>query len=329
MTDDKRPDVRRVSRKDQKREIKQTGPLIPDDQSTPYDALGFQDDSSPLSLDDLEALVKASGLEAPPAVDTSPGSTLQTAGDILPVSDAQPPRAPVVSAQDRYPPIPQPFPAEKGARRKPMTQPRRRRHKGNWRHDALAGFFLAATAGLIVYFVTIWNDPFSSLNPLAPPTPFVVVSETPDATALAVYYATQTVEAGPILASTPNPVLPFRLVDSGVIYIANANDSGCNWASIAGTVTGMAGEAVNGYGVRVVDAEAPERLDVKVFSGSALAFGDGGFELVLGGTPQAGQFTIQLFSPVGAPVSDAYTVITHDTCDENVAVVSFVQAREF
>lgn len=315
MTDEHNRDIRRVSRKDQKKEIKGTGSLFPQDDDTLYDSLSdaFTDEGGELlSLDELEALVQASGVEVAEA-----GSDEDAPKAVIPSEPLKQRTADIIHA-DRYPQIPQPFIQDQAAARRqtPAYMPRRRR-KGSWRHDVVAGFFLMATAALIVYFFTIWNDPFSPLNPLAPPTPFIIVSETPDPNAQAAFPA------------TPNSVLPFALDDSGVIYIPNGNSSGCDWASIAGTVTGMQGEPVNGYGVEIKDAEDETRLDAKVFSGSAVTFGDGGFELVLSGTPQAGTYTVQLFSPAGAPVSETYTVTTRDSCDENVAIVTFVQTRAF
>ncbi len=59
----------------------------------------------------------------------------------------------------------------------------------------------------------------------------------------------------------------------------------CNWASIAGIVTRIKGEALNDYGVQINDAENPNGIQDRVYSGGALTFGDGGFELVLGGAP--------------------------------------------
>jgi len=112
-----------------------------------------------------------------------------------------------------------------------------------------------------------------------------------------------------------------------VLYAPNNNGTGCNWASIAGSVTDTDGLPLNNYGVQI--RHVADNLDVKVFSGSALTFGPGGFELAIGGTPQAGEFVVQLFSPAGAPVSEEYTVMTRDTCEENVAVLRFVQVQAF
>ena len=100
---------------------------------------------------------------------------------------------------------------------------------------------------------------------------------------------------------------------------------GCNWASI----TGINGEALNGYGVQINDAENPNVIQDRVYSGGALTFGDGGFELVLGGAPVEGRYRVQLFSPASVPLSDVFFAITSNRCDQNVVVITFEQVREF
>jgi len=109
-----------------------------------------------------------------------------------------------------------------------------------------------------------------------------------------------------------------------VIYIANGSErGGCNWSSIAGSVTGLQGETLNGYGVHVTG----DGVDSTVFSGTAAAYGPGGYELPLNGAPKQAQYTVQLVNPASEPVSEAYPVATHDQCDQNIAVVSFIQKQ--
>src|SRR5690606_8231075 len=99
------------------------------------------------------------------------------------------------------------------------------------------------------------------------------------------------------------------------------NAFACNWWSIAGTVRDTNGAAINGYRVRVTG----DAVNEAVFSGASQAFGDGGFELALVGTPQEATFTVQLFSPQDAPLSAAIEVQARADCDANVAIVNFVQ----
>ncbi|MCL4254286.1 MAG: hypothetical protein KJ043_10960, partial [Anaerolineae bacterium] len=226
---------------------------------------------------------------------------------------------------------------------------------GKWYHDIIAVIFMVATIGLMVVFATIWRDPWSSLNPLPPATTFVEVTWTPDTTALAVYFADQTATAqaenAPLVTNntpsaptiitspqnatpivipaldTPTGTISFTISEAGVLYTPNANGRGCNWSSIGGTVTDQAGQPLNGYAIQIVDIEEPTRLNVVVTSGSSLNFGVGGFELALGSTPRIRSYRIQLFDSANNAVSEPFQIFTREECDQNVAVVNFIQVR--
>ncbi len=133
------------------------------------------------------------------------------------------------------------------------------------------------------------------------------------------------------LVITPPPAIdpaavtraPFQFTVYGerAAYIRNANDQGCRWASIAGTVIGLNGEALIGMAVRVVG----EGIDEIRFTGTAPAYGAGGYEVFLNSAPLEAQYVVQLLNQTGVPVSEAFTVVTSPECEENVAVVTFVQ----
>ncbi|MCU0515189.1 MAG: hypothetical protein MUE40_21760, partial [Anaerolineae bacterium] len=167
-----------------------------------------------------------------------------------------------------------------------------------------------------VMYSIIWQEPQSYLNPFPPEVRYVFVTATP---AAAVAQPTPTFPA----AATPLPLFPFILRDGAALYIANSNGQGCAWSSIAGSITDAAGSALNGYRVRVTAAS----FDETVFSGAALTFGPGGYELPLGSAPQPGDYVVQLFSPQGAPLSDAVAVSTRADCAANVVLVNFVESR--
>ncbi|GAB4512421.1 MAG: hypothetical protein OHK0046_11900 [Anaerolineae bacterium] len=308
MTDDqhnpgRRDEVRRISRKDRKDQIKGRGPLFPPDNPAPpkpqpEETFAFPSQQADLDLDSIVQEVAATLPPLPPEPDkiyTPPA--------------------------ERYPPTSEQIPTlpleEKQAASRPevIIPPSRARL-----YNLITFFFTVATLGLLAYIILLWNDPFSALNPLPPATPFVYVTAT---------FGAPASEAQTVVSTALPPAAngqPF--VASGVLYAPNANASGCNWSSIAGTVTGLQGQPLNGYRVQIVDLDDPTRLDVRVFSGSALTFGEGGFELPLGGAPQQGRYSVQLFTAAGAPLSDNYELITQSTCEENVAIVNFVQVAE-
>jgi hypothetical protein len=247
----------------------------------------------------------------------------------------------------------------------PDEQPRRRRHSAarpperrrfGWR-DAIALLFLLAGCGLAGYFALIWVDPYSSLNPLAPPLlPPLVVSETPlpPPTATETPRPTarptatftpipidQLVSGAPVelsegtpdltatlLAGTPSatpPPPPFTLLRGRALYIANATSEGCNYSGIAGSVVDLNGQPLNGYTVWLTG----EDLDTRLISGSSNLYGAGGFLVQVGTVAQERPYAAQLLAPDGVtPLSEPFTFLTRALCENNVVLIRFVQTRE-
>lgn len=114
---------------------------------------------------------------------------------------------------------------------------------------------------------------------------------------------------------------PFTIYGDSVSYIPNPNGQGCRWASIAGSVTNLQGEPLAGLAVQITG----EGLDEIHFTGTALTYGPGGFEIFLNGAPLRGEYVLQLLSQTGAPISGEFPVTTSPLCEENVAIVNFVQ----
>jgi len=113
---------------------------------------------------------------------------------------------------------------------------------------------------------------------------------------------------------------PFALLSGGLIYIANPEGrGGCNWSSIAGSVSDVNGEGINGYTVRIVG----ENVDSTLISGSNRGFGGGGYELPLSETARDATYTVTLYDPNGVQVSAPVTAITRADC-ANITAVRFV-----
>lgn len=230
----------------------------------------------------------------------------------------------ITPPEERFPPL------NLGQRAAPQPQPAAEPSSPDNRRKNLAAIMgLIGVVVVGIWYAVIWVNPQSVLNPLPPVTPFMVVTATPGSAPAAAQ-----IEATPIPVNTPqlsqpepqpDAPFPFVLAETGVIYIANENGMGCDWMSIAGSVTGLDGVPLDGYGIRITGDDLNER----VFSGSTQTFGAGGFELPLGGAPQAGTFDVQLFTAQGAPLSDVYTVETRADCASNVAIVNFLQIRDF
>jgi hypothetical protein len=229
---------------------------------------------------------------------------------------------------DRFPPLaPQedrPRPAA------PKSGPKPKRSLA-WQ-DKVAIFFALATISMIAYVALLISNPYTPLNFFAPPTPMpLLITATPGPTLPPTSSPAPTHEPTltPVPTGTFTPIpagsltnFTFALADAGVIYVANsAERGGCNWSSIAGSVTDRQGQGLDGYGIHI----SGDGVDNTVFSGPTSAYGPGGFELPLNGAPKQAQYTVQLLSPDNQPVSEAYPIATHDQCDQNIAVVSFVQ----
>jgi hypothetical protein len=217
---------------------------------------------------------------------------------------------------DRFPQVPAAIPVPQRT-----GQPTR---GGGCVPNLLTLLFVAATVGAIALFAVIVQNPYSSLNPFPPFTPLPIIVT---ATFLPPT-ATPEPSPGPTATFTPLPpesmapaVAQFVLEGDTPSFRANPNDQGCNWLSIAGSVTDSSGTGLGGYRVKIVGAGRDET----VFSGSASSYGAGGFELVLGNIPAEQNYTVQLQTPRGEAASPEYAVLTRADCAANVIVLRFVQ----
>ncbi|MFW5748405.1 MAG: hypothetical protein ACOCYT_02195 [Chloroflexota bacterium] len=343
--------VRRVSQRDRKRRLEPVPSLF----DTDADGANDGDKKRPSAAPPVSGDVPLPDHLAELAKAVADGDSLHFELPTAPERRASTPPG------ERFPPLPEVLLDTEAENQPEADMPRSRRRQrphGNWRHDLIAAFFLLASVALCGYFVAIWQNPYSVLNPLAPPTPFIQITWTPDSVAIATYEAelaqaaiiaqqpsatlttivpttTAAVTVAPIATDVPltfaestAAALVYTMQDPGVTYRANTSSRGCEWASVAGTVTGGGGEPVDGYRVRIIDVAEPDRLNVEVFSGSALAIGPGGYELVLGSDPRERQYTIQLFDQAGRPASEPFLIFTRDSCQENVAVVNFVHMNQ-
>jgi hypothetical protein len=172
--------------------------------------------------------------------------------------------------------------------------------------------------------------PLPSPTPTASPLP--TDTATPTATQTPVVggggvTATQ-VQTESVAATLPQYTLsPFPFTVKPIRYAANTTKDGCQWQSIAGTVVDLAGKPIKGLAIRVAGSNG--NIDEVHYSGTALTFGESGFEVFLGAIPREDQYTIQLLGRTGAPISDTIDITTRTGCDQNVVIVSFVQNHPY
>jgi hypothetical protein len=127
----------------------------------------------------------------------------------------------------------------------------------------------------------------------------------------------------PPLALDANAEFPF--VAEEPILQANENPQGCNWLSIAGTVTGLLGEPIINLPVEV----SGDGFQEVRFVGSSPLFGQSGWEINVGNAPRVDTFSVRLLGSTGEPLSGFTLVETGDSCAENVTFVRFRQVREY
>lgn len=126
---------------------------------------------------------------------------------------------------------------------------------------------------------------------------------------------------------TPSPTrsqFPFTKTVNSPFYLQNqGNGAGCRWLGIAGTVLDINRNpvAAGTYTVHIWESG----VDARVAAGSSPAYGPSGWEQFLFDSPEVRDYSLQLESVNGTPVSQVYRVQTHASCSENLLQFDFVQ----
>lgn len=228
--------------------------------------------------------------------------------------------------------------------------------------DILTIAVLLITVCVGGYFLAIFIDPGSSLNPLKPaqfltptatftpiqldatwtPTPTIVVSPTatlvpsitPPATVTPANFvpATNTPRATATLTITPTPKAPFSVTSVNEIesvIIPHLMDAGCNWMGVGGTVDDQNSSPIIGIVVRLGGTLDGRTVELTTVSGVSPEYGKSGFEFVLGDQPIASRdrLYVQLLDQAGLPLSEQVFIDTYADCDRNLVLVRFKKNR--
>ena len=172
------------------------------------------------------------------------------------------------------------------------------------------------------------TTPTPSATPTATGTPLPTETPIPTITPTPVVSEPETSVPISAPADTPFPAWtssPYPFTAQQIRYQANDTSAGCQWLSIAGTITGMSGEPLPGLAIEI-NGESFRNV---VFSGSAASWGEGGFEFNLGAAPRTALYEVRVLGPTGGPVSEVITIETGNTCQRNVAVVEFIQNHAY
>jgi hypothetical protein len=222
--------------------------------------------------------------------------------------------------------------------------------------DMLTILVLIVTLCLGGYFLMIFLNPQSALNPFQPgPPPFAVATFTITPIQLeatwtpTVSNATATETLRPTFTAFPTitpfslvpptktpkptstPKAPFSATTNAIesIIIPHLVDQGCSWQGIGGTVDDTNSSPIIGMVVRVVGTLNGKTVNLTTVSGVSPDYGKSGFEFVLGTVPVASNDTLylQLLDQAGLPLSDNVYIDTFTDCKKNLVLVRFKKNR--
>ncbi len=228
--------------------------------------------------------------------------------------------------------------------------------------NILTFFFLLGTIAVAAYFLAIFVNPQSALNPF-PPIIIPTIEPTPTATPTPIRLpptftpqATQTPAATntprptstdvptstpfslvptatPDLSPTPVPNYPYAADEGNPLAIQSVivhGNLGCAWAGVGGQVYNASGAPVPSLVVRLGGELNGAPVDELTLTGLAAQFGYGpsGYEFQLADAPfeSDGELYVQLLSQdAGTPLSDRVYFDTFNDCDRNLVLVNFVE----
>jgi hypothetical protein len=155
-----------------------------------------------------------------------------------------------------------------------------------------------------------------------PPLP-----STPTAEATPTLTVTPTIEQ-PTLEPTMQTSLQFTLQEGSPMLLPNfANPSAeCDWMGVAGQVFDEENYEVQG--LTIVSGTLSDESDREWTSvtGSALAYGPGGYEIQLSDIPveTSQTYWIEIRDQDGTALSDRFFFDTHEDCERNLILINFV-----
>lgn len=242
-----------------------------------------------------------------------------------------------------------------GAKSSRRVSAKRRSSGSLW--NLLTALVLVATAAVIALFAVIYLFPNSFLNPFPPvnvpqalvlptstPTSILVLgptwtpratqlpTDTPQPTASAIPSMTPTLLVLPSATLTPTPTAtkpPFyKITSSSPDYMASAGRS-CAWMGVGGTVVDLNDLPVTGLRVLLGGAYEGVNLAASSITGSALSYGESGYELFIANDPGVSKKTIfvQLQDASGKNLSDKVYFETYDDCKTNLIRIDFEQTQ--
>lgn len=219
---------------------------------------------------------------------------------------------------------------------------------------------LLAIVVVIAVYLTIFQNPRNALNPLPPPglptqaqmptatatlrslpptwTATVPPTATATVTPMTAVIATDAVEVTPgellpVVEETEQPGALYAFAVQGEVKGIDATifrpEHGCNWLGVAGQAFDMQGRPATGITVQVGGSLMRTYIDLISLTGTALWYGQAGFEVFLAEQPSNsnGALWVRLLDQSGLPLSPKVYFNTSDNCQQNLVVVNFKQVR--
>jgi hypothetical protein len=217
--------------------------------------------------------------------------------------------------------------------------------------DLLSVLVLLVTLGIGSFFVFVFVNPTTALNPLQPrfPTPFLFPTGTitpiqPPATWTPTFFSvTDTPTLAPTITlqpsatsfslvpptatpsptSTPKPAFSVNVsaIQSTIIH----PESSCTWFGVGGTVVDASNAPMVSLTLRLVGTLNGNPINKLTVSGTALDYGQSGFEFLLATPPVASDklLTLQLLDQAGLPLAQNVYLVTYNDCKKNLILVRF------
>lgn len=103
----------------------------------------------------------------------------------------------------------------------------------------------------------------------------------------------------------------------------------CDWLVIAGQVWDLGDTPLTGLTLHLYGELGGYTIERFVLSGSALAYGESGYQFELENLVIDSQDSlfIQLVDTNGIPLSHPYAIQTYDDCNKNLILINFKQVR--
>lgn len=155
------------------------------------------------------------------------------------------------------------------------------------------------------------EGPTSTVAPTNTITPTATYTETP----------TSTPELRPFIMAGEPETMSSEMIPQQQL--------GCDWLVIAGQVWDLGDAPVIGLTLHLYGELGGYTINRFVLSGSALAYGESGYQFELQNLVIDSQDSlfIQLVDTNGIPLSHPYAIQTYDDCNKNLILINFKQVR--